>query len=191
MGFTLQSTIKSQFIGSRTKALVVKRIRVCLMRESVEGSCNHVMSQTNEIAHALKCLISLAFEWEKFPVNEKCTFVWFMLPAVVRMFHMREKTSQVFHASPSLDYLLTHDVGSHICTATTENLCVSVSRASPEADRPTFPRTRIIHLIQWKMCCLIKVNHRRTAFCSLLRFCCCMLGPLIAFSASSQRIVRH
>lgn len=43
---------------------------------------------------------------------------------------------------------------------------------------------RITHLIRWKICWIIKVNHRRTVV-SLLRF---FLEPLIAFSALEMHI---
>lgn len=116
---------------------------------------------------------------------------------------MRVKISQVFFAflpriSP-FSYLLSH--AAHISTVTASNHRFSrwfhrnfLCGNRIPLDEMNFPgclisaANRITHLIQWKMCWIIEVNHQQTSngccFFSLVRS---LVEPLIAFSAYKRQ----
>lgn len=159
----------------------------------------------------LKCLISslrvICYGTKNFRCskNGKWHLMHFcMIHSIIRLFvYMREKISQVFCASPSHLVL----VESWIAFLSCDNLIIVfrvISSLFPQSKwriyavskkqkiisqdsryQHTNVVNRIIHLIQWKMCCFIKVNHWRTVIFSFFLLGK-RLGPLIAFSASSM-----
>lgn len=150
----------------------------------------------------LKCLISSKIS------GASMHFCLWIIPFFVWFVHMRVKISQVFfsafspsHLSPLL--LLVESCCAYFhCDSIQSSLFAVISSCSLRnflcgnripLDEINFPgcliatANRITHLIRWKMCWIIEVNHQRTNGCCFFHLIRSLVEPLIAFSAYKRQ----